>query len=44
MILEELMLDMMFQLPSQNDVKEVVITKEVVQAGGTPLLVMEKTG
>ncbi len=44
MILEELMLDMMFQLPSQHDVKEVVITKEVVQDGGTPLLVMEKTG
>ena len=44
MILEELMLDMMFQLPSQDDVKEVVITKEVVQDGGSPLLVMEKTG
>ncbi len=44
MILEELMLDMMFQLPSQNDVKEVVITKEAVQEGVSPLLVMEKTG
>jgi ATP-dependent Clp protease ATP-binding subunit ClpX len=44
MILEELMLDMMFQLPSQDDVKEVVITKEVVQEGGSPLLVMEKAG
>jgi ATP-dependent Clp protease ATP-binding subunit ClpX len=44
MILEELMLDMMFQLPSQDDVKEVVITKEVVQEGVSPLLVMEKAG
>ena len=44
MILEELMLDMMFQLPSQNDVKEVVITKEAVEGGGSPLLVMEKAG
>ncbi len=44
MILEELMLDMMFQLPSRDDVKEVVITKEVVQEGGSPLLVMEKAG
>jgi len=44
MILEELMLDMMFQLPSQDDVKEVVITKEVVQDGSNPLVVMEKAG
>ena len=44
MILEELMLDMMFQLPSQNDVKEVVITKEVVDEGSSPLVVMEKAG
>jgi len=44
MILEELMLDMMFQLPSQDDVKEVVITKEVVQEGVSPLLGMEKAG
>ena len=44
MILEELMLDMMFQLPSQKDVKEVVITKEVVEEGGSPLVVMEKAG
>jgi ATP-dependent Clp protease ATP-binding subunit ClpX len=44
MILEELMLDMMFQLPSQKDVKEVVITKEMVEEGGSPLVVMEKAG
>ena len=44
MILEELMLDMMFQLPSQTDVKEVVITKEAVLEGGSPLVVMEKAG
>ena len=44
MILEELMLDMMFQLPSQKDVKEVVITKEAVLEGNSPLVVMEKAG
>jgi ATP-dependent Clp protease ATP-binding subunit ClpX len=42
MILEDLMLDMMYQLPSQSNIKEVVITKEVVQQGGNPMLVMEK--
>ena len=42
MILEDLMLDMMYQLPSQENIKEVVITKEVVQQGGNPMVVMEK--
>ena len=44
MILEDLMLDMMYQLPSQKNIKEVVITKEVVQQGGNPMIVMEKAG
>jgi len=44
MILEDLMLDMMYQLPSQKNIKEVVITKEVVQQGGNPMVVMEKAG
>ena len=44
MIMEELMLDMMFTLPSQKDVKEVVITKEVVLNQSNPLVVMEKAG
>ena len=44
MIMEELMLDMMYQLPTQTDVKEVVISKEVVLNQTNPLVVMEKAG
>jgi ATP-dependent Clp protease ATP-binding subunit ClpX len=44
MILEELMLDMMFSLPSQKDVKEVVVSKEVVLNKSNPLAVIEKAG
>ncbi len=44
MILEELMLDMMFLLPSQTGVKEVVVTKDVVLSRSKPLVVMEKAG
>jgi len=44
MILEELMLDMMFLLPSQTGVKEVVVTKDVVLNRSKPLVVMEKAG
>jgi ATP-dependent Clp protease ATP-binding subunit ClpX len=44
MIMEELMLEMMFSLPSQSDVKEVVVTKEVVTNRSNPLAVMEKAG
>jgi ATP-dependent Clp protease ATP-binding subunit ClpX len=44
MILEELMLDMMFMLPSQTGVKEVVVTRDVVHNKTNPLVVMEKAG
>ena len=44
MILEELMLDMMFTLPSQTGVKEVVVTRDVVHNKTNPLVVMEKAG
>ncbi|HEX6852045.1 MAG TPA: ATP-dependent Clp protease ATP-binding subunit ClpX [Candidatus Polarisedimenticolaceae bacterium] len=44
MILEELMLDLMFHLPSQTGVKEVVVTRDVVLNKATPLVVMEKAG
>ena len=44
MILEELMLEMMFSLPSQSQVKEVVVSKEVVLNRSNPLSVMEKAG
>ncbi len=42
MILEELMLDMMFTLPSQTEVKEVVVTRDVVLKKSRPLIIMEK--
>jgi len=44
MILEELMLEMMFSLPSQSQVKEVVVSKDVVLNRSNPLAVMEKAG
>ena len=44
MIMEDLMLDMMYTLPSQNGVKEVVVSKDVVLHKSNPLAVIEKTG
>ncbi len=38
-ILEEMMIDIMFDIPSRNDIREVVITKECVTAGRPPLMV-----
>ncbi|MFG1691553.1 ATP-dependent Clp protease ATP-binding subunit ClpX [Gemmatimonadota bacterium] len=39
-VLEELMRDLMFDVPSRTDVREVVITAESVQKGVAPLLVL----
>jgi len=44
MIMEELMLDMMFTLPSDKSAKEVVISRDVVVNKSNPLIVMEKAG
>ena len=41
-ILETLMTDIMFELPSRDDVREVVITKECVADGVAPLVVTER--
>jgi ATP-dependent Clp protease ATP-binding subunit ClpX len=38
-ILEEIMTEIMFDLPDRDDVREVVITKECITEGRTPLLV-----
>jgi ATP-dependent Clp protease ATP-binding subunit ClpX len=35
------MTDIMFDLPSRHDVREVVITKECITEGRTPLVVTE---
>src|SRR5260370_650838 len=41
-ILEEVMTDIMFELPSRDDVREVAITAECVTSGRAPLLVTER--
>ncbi|MGA1191903.1 MAG: ATP-dependent Clp protease ATP-binding subunit ClpX [Bdellovibrionota bacterium] len=38
-ILEDLMLDMMFEIPSEPDIKEVVISEDTVVKGEKPLVV-----
>jgi len=44
MILEELMLDLMFNLPSQKKLKEFEVTREVVEKRNASLSMMEKAG
>jgi len=41
-VLEEHMLDIMFELPSRNDIEEVVINEEVIKNSEAPLLVYHK--
>jgi ATP-dependent Clp protease ATP-binding subunit ClpX len=38
-VLESSMLDIMYEIPSKNNVKEVVIDENVINDGGTPMLV-----
>ena len=42
MILEDLMLDVMYQLPSMTNVSECVITREVVESKVSPLSLLQK--
>jgi ATP-dependent Clp protease ATP-binding subunit ClpX len=44
MILEELMLDAMYMLPSQKKIKEFVITREMVENHRANLPILEKAG
>jgi len=44
MIIEDLMLDLMYHLPSQRKVKECVVTKEVVENREKPITLIEKAG
>lgn len=39
-IIEGIMRDLMFEIPSRSDVREVVITTECVEEGLPPLLVL----
>lgn len=43
-IMEELMLDLMYSLPSQHDVSECLITLEVVENQVQPLMLYEQAG
>jgi ATP-dependent Clp protease ATP-binding subunit ClpX len=40
-IMEEIMLDIMFELPSSHDIRECVVTKEVVESRSKPTLMSE---
>ena len=40
-IMEDVMTDVMYEIPSEDDVKECVITKEAVLDGESPKLIME---
>src|ERR1700716_665714 len=44
MIIEDLMLDLMYQVPNQKKVREVTITREVVMAKDKPIALIEKAG
>jgi ATP-dependent Clp protease ATP-binding subunit ClpX len=44
MILEELMLDLMYHLPSQKKLKEFEVTREMVEKRDVSLAMMEKAG
>jgi ATP-dependent Clp protease ATP-binding subunit ClpX len=39
-VIEEVMRDVMFDVPSRDDIREVVITSEAIERGLPPLLVL----
>ncbi|HKK07597.1 MAG TPA: ATP-dependent Clp protease ATP-binding subunit ClpX, partial [Gemmatimonadota bacterium] len=39
-VLEQVMLDVMFELPDRPDVREVVITRETIEEGAEPLMLL----
>jgi len=43
-ILEELMLDLMYNVPSQRDIKQCVINEEVVASRVQPIMLYKKAG
>ncbi len=44
MIIEDLMLDLMYTLPTQKKIRECVITREVVESKEQPITLIEKAG
>jgi ATP-dependent Clp protease ATP-binding subunit ClpX len=43
-IMEDLMLELMYDIPSQSSIKEVVITRDVVLSSAKPIMLMENAG
>ena len=43
-ILEEIMLDVMYRVPSEEEIEECVITKDVVLRRAAPILSLRKAG
>ena len=41
-IMEKSMLDIMYEVPSQSDIREVAVSEEVIASGEKPLIVYEK--
>jgi ATP-dependent Clp protease ATP-binding subunit ClpX len=41
-ILETVMLELMYDIPSRDDVEEVVISEEVIEQGAQPLLALKR--
>ena len=41
-IIEDIMLDIMYELPSQNEIRECVITEKVVKKKEEPIIIIEK--
>ena len=44
MILEDLMLDLMYHLPSQKKVREILVTREMVENQEISIQFLEKAG
>jgi ATP-dependent Clp protease ATP-binding subunit ClpX len=44
MIIEDMMLELMYDLPTQKKIRECVITREVVESKEQPITLMEKAG
>jgi ATP-dependent Clp protease ATP-binding subunit ClpX len=42
-ILEEAMLDIMYEVPSRDDVREVIVNEDVIMKKEKPILLMEKS-
>ena len=43
-IIEDLMLDVMYQIPSDDDIEECVITRDVVKHHTNPITILRKAG